>query len=75
MVSEDDLKRFSCSFWDDVLCSYKKNEDEFAVLGRCHGCEHYKRFMREMEEEDERIMNEIDETLKNPEAYQRGELR
>jgi len=48
-----------CVFLDDVLCSYRKTE-KVKVMNRCWKCEHYKRFLREMEEEDARDMEEID---------------
>lgn len=52
--------KFSCSFWNDVFCRFKKREG-FGFLHVCFTCDHYARFMREMDEEDERMMNEIDE--------------
>ena len=38
-------------------------------MHRCYKCREYERFMREMEEEDERVMQEIDDIYKNPEKY------
>jgi hypothetical protein len=61
-------------FFDDVLCSYRKDV-RFGVMGRCLKCRHYRRFEREMDEADERIMNEIDEIRKNPETFSREDLR
>lgn len=58
MVSSEKL--LSCAFLPDVLCSYRKDE-KFGIMTRCFKCPHYIRFMREMDEEDERMMNEIDE--------------
>jgi len=52
-------KLLSCGFLLDVLCSYRKDA-KFAIMGRCLKCPHYVRFMREMDEEDERVMDEID---------------
>lgn len=49
----------SCGFTDDVLCSYR-DELKFAVMNRCLKCPEYLRFLREMDEEDERVMDEID---------------
>jgi len=54
------MKILSCVFLDDVLCSYRKSE-KFTVMGRCLNCCHYARFMREMAEEDAKVMDEIDE--------------
>ena len=54
------MKVLSCVFLDDVLCSYRKSE-KFTVMGRCLKCRYYERFMREMAEEDAKVMDEIDE--------------
>ena len=56
-------KELSCLFLPDVLCSFRKNEN-FAVMNRCLKCPHRKRFLREMDEEDERVMDEIDKIRK-----------
>jgi hypothetical protein len=56
-------KLLSCLFWSDVLCSFRLRE-QFAVMDRCLECPHYFRFMREIEEEDERVMDEIDRIRK-----------
>jgi len=56
-------KLFSCFFLLDVLCSFRKGE-RFGVMNRCFKCPHYRRFMREMEEEDVRVMDEIDRIRK-----------
>lgn len=58
-MSENGLKCLSCVFWDDVLCSYRKDVRS-GVMGRCFKCRHYRRFEREIDEEDEKIMDEID---------------
>lgn len=50
-----------CLFYDDVFCPYSKVRRENRVGSVCLGCEHYERFQREMDEEDERVMDEIDE--------------
>lgn len=74
MRDENGLKPLSCVFWDDVLCSYLK-DGRFTVLGRCLKCRHHERWERMMDEEDERVMNEIDEMRKHPDRYWSGELR
>ncbi len=74
MVVENGLKLLSCVFDDDVLCSFRKYAG-FGVMERCFKCDHYRRFEMEMEEEDERVMNEIDEIREHPDRYLRGELR
>ena len=52
-------KLLSCVFLPDVLCSFRVNE-KLGVMDRCLRCSHYKRFLREMAEEDEKVMSEID---------------
>ena len=53
-------KLLGCLFLLDVLCSYRKDAG-LVVMSRCFKCVHYIRFMAEMDEEDERVMDEIDE--------------
>lgn len=72
LVDKNELKLLSCVFSVDVLCSYHKDAT-FGVMNRCFKCPHYRRFEREMDEQDERIMDEIDEIRKH--GYLRGELR
>jgi hypothetical protein len=60
LVDKNSSKLFPCAFLPDVLCSYRKDE-KFDVMDRCSTCRHYGRFMREMDAEDERVMDEIDE--------------
>ena len=56
-------KLLSCFFLDDVLCSFRKT-DACGVMDRCLKCPHYERFNREMQEQDERVMDEIDRIRK-----------
>lgn len=56
-------KMLPCVFLLDVLCSFRKSE-KFAIMNRCFDCPHFKRFEREMDEEDERVMDEIDKIRK-----------
>lgn len=74
MGDQDGLKVLSCVFLDDVVCSFRKDA-RFGVMSRCFKCTHYRRFMDEMDEEDERVMNEIDEIRKHPETFSREDLR
>lgn len=62
----------SCVFLTDVLCSYRKSE-KFGVMGRCLKCEHYVRFIREMDEEDKASDDFAEWALAHPDAYLRGE--
>ena len=52
-------KPLSCLFLLDVLCSYRKNEG-YGVMDKCMRCRHYETFLREMDAEDAKIMDEID---------------
>ena len=72
MVSESES--LSCVFLNDVLCSFRK-DGRSGVIQRCLKCPHYRRFEREMDEEDERVMNGIDEERKNSESDSRGGLK
>ena len=53
-------KLLSCFFIKGVLCSYVKYE-KIGVMDRCLECSVYKRFLREMAEQDLLVMDEIDE--------------
>ena len=55
------MKPLSCLFALDVLCSFRKSEKVFGIMDRCLKCLHYLRFLEEMAEEDEKVMDEIDE--------------
>ena len=59
MGDENGSKCLSCVFLDDVLCSYRKSE-KFAIMNRCWKCRYYERFLRVMDEEDAKVMDEID---------------
>jgi len=49
----------SCAFLLNVLCSFRRTE-KFGIMDRCLKCCHYERFLRMMDEEDEKVMDEID---------------
>ena len=55
------MKALSCLFLLDVLCSFRKSEKVFGIMDRCLKCRHYLEFLKVMQEEDEKIMDEIDE--------------
>lgn len=52
-------KPLSCLFMPKVFCSFRKSTG-FHMMHRCLKCRHYREFMREMAEEDEKVMDEID---------------
>lgn len=53
----------SCEFNTSVLCFFRKDA-KFRIMYRCFNCRHYMDFMASMEEEDLKIMDEIDEERK-----------
>jgi hypothetical protein len=53
-------ERLSCLFSSHVPCSFRKSEKS-GITRRCSGCEHYKKFVNEMEREEEEFWNEADE--------------
>jgi len=54
-------KPLSCLFTLKVFCSFRRSDKVFGIMDRCLRCKHYLEFLKEMEEEDEKIMDEIDE--------------
>ena len=51
-----------CKFFDDVVCVHRDSVHKrsvFSVPKFCFSCSHYKAFILMMDEEDERIMDEI----------------
>jgi len=74
LVDRNGLKCLPCVFLPDVLCAYCKGKG-FGVMARCFTCSHFRRFEHEMDEEDERVMDEIDEIRKHPETFSREDLR
>ena len=53
-------KPLSCLFILDVLCSFRKSEKVFGIMDRCLKCKYYLEFLKVMQEEDEKVMDEID---------------
>jgi hypothetical protein len=51
-VSSGNPKLLPCVFFDDVMCSFRKDE-KVGVLGRCFSCRHYLRFMADMDKQEE----------------------
>jgi len=72
MASSETL--LSCAFLPDVLCSYRKDA-KFGIMARCFKCPHYRRFEREMDEEDEEDARFVEWVEKHPDRYLNGELR
>jgi len=61
-------KSLSCLFLPDILCSFRKTE-KFGIMDRCLKCRYYEEFLREMQAEDEKVMDEIDR-WREYEAYE-----
>jgi len=53
-------KFLSCLFSSHVPCSFRKSEKS-GIMPRCSGCGHYKRFVNEVEREEEEFWKEVDE--------------
>lgn len=51
-------KLLSCVFLPEVLCSFRKSE-HFAIMERCLKCSQYRRFEKEMENEEEEFFEEV----------------
>jgi len=62
-VKPVEKKLLSCVFLRDVLCAFRKSERSY-VMERCSTCEHYKRFEREMEEEEDEFFAEAEKIWK-----------
>ena len=68
-VADNRDKGFPCTFYpDSVVCGYKKCACS-RVLGECWKCSHFRRFMREMDREDERFFDEVERLEKEREAW------
>lgn len=52
-------KSLQCSFLLDVLCPHKKYKG-FRVFGKCFKCPHYLKFLREMEDEEQKFFDEVE---------------
>jgi hypothetical protein len=52
-----------CILFSDVPCSFRKSENT-VFMDRCFKCLQYERFEREMDEEDQKVMDEIERIRK-----------
>ena len=55
----ESFKPFECIFLSGIVCSFQKYGKP-VLLARCDHCEHYLRFVREMEEEEDKFFDEVD---------------
>lgn len=69
-MANDESKILSCLFLLDVLCFFVKSKKFTGVLDRCMKCNHYFRFMADMEDEEEQFFEEL-EKLRVGESYGR----
>jgi hypothetical protein len=52
-------KPLECIFWDDVDCRHRKSETP-TIMVRCWSCREFKRFVREMDKADAKMMDQIE---------------
>jgi len=57
---DENGKILSCPFDNIVLCSYRK-DPKFTVMDRCLKCSHYEQFAKEMDEEEDKFFEEVEE--------------
>lgn len=50
-----------CLFWLNIWCAFRKSKAITGVMDRCMKCKHYLEFLKVMDEEDAKVMDEIDE--------------
>jgi hypothetical protein len=70
---DKETKVLSCVLFDDVLCSFRKSE-KCDFMDRCFKCPQFKRFVREMDEEEQEFFDYVDKVRKNPQGYWDGEF-
>jgi hypothetical protein len=73
MVDDVDVEHglkvsLSCIFLENILCQFVKTA-KFGIMARCFECPQYRRFQAEMDTEDERVMDEIDNIREHPERH------
>lgn len=56
-------KLLCCLFWSEVLCSFRRSEKS-VIMERCFSCVHYKRFVEEMEREEDAFFEEAEKIWK-----------
>jgi len=69
-MKRESRKILSCLFLNNVLCSFRRTEKTWGIMARCFRCAHFARFMVDMAEEDDRMMDRIDEMRR---SYEHGE--
>ena len=62
-MSHSEKKLLFCLFLVDVLCSFRKSE-KFYIMNRCFECPHYKRFLKEMQDEEDEFFEECERIWK-----------
>lgn len=71
--SEKDKKE-PCMHVDGVICPYPEVAKSNRMNFMCESCKHFKLFIKLMDIEDERVMDEIDDIRRNPEKYGYGSV-
>jgi hypothetical protein len=65
-------KKEPCMHVDGVYCPYPEIAKSRRFSSVCVSCKHFKLFIKLMDIEDERIMDEIDDIHRNPKKYGYG---
>jgi len=58
-------KALPCIFVLNVLCSFRKDVEDFRPMERCFACKFYLKFVRDLEEEEEKFFEEVEEREKH----------
>jgi hypothetical protein len=61
-------KLLNCIFWDDVACKHRKSET-VTMMVRCWSCREFKRFVREMDKADAKIMDQIEKERSEGDSF------
>ena len=59
------VKALPCIFLLDVLCSWRKDAEDFRPMERCFTCKFYLKFARDLEKEEEKFFDEVEEREKH----------
>jgi len=68
------VRTFSCLYLDNVACTHPEREKFRSLDYRCFQCCRFKKWEKLMDEEDGRMMDEIEKIQKNPDAYLHGDI-
>jgi hypothetical protein len=63
MVLSNVKKLLPCLYELNVLCAFRTSEKK-THMKRCEKCKHYKRFVKDMEDEEQEFWDEVDRIRK-----------